>query len=145
MGAPVQRRAGPRPRKIQCFSFEPKGRKKANIPVQRQTDRENPLLLKKVLVVQLLSHVRLLQPHGVQLARLLCPWDPPGKNTGVDCYFLPQEIFPTQESNLGLLHCRQMIYQLSYEGSPLQRLWLTNSAEDSELIWYLLHDPRTSP
>ena len=51
MGAPVQRVAGPRPRKIQCFSFESKGRKKANIPVQRQTDGENPLLLKKVLVV----------------------------------------------------------------------------------------------
>ena len=51
MGAPVQRLAGPRPRKIQCFSFESKGRKKANIPVQRQTDGENPLLLKKVLVV----------------------------------------------------------------------------------------------
>ena len=34
------------------------------------------------------------------------------------CHFLLQEIFPTQESNPGLLNCRQMIYQLSYEGSP---------------------------
>ena len=47
-------------------------------------------------------------------ARLLCPWDSPGKNTGVGCHFLLQGIFPTQESNLGLLHCRQKIYQLSY-------------------------------
>jgi len=50
--------------------------------------------------------------------RLLCPSDPPGKNTGVGCHFLLQGIFPTQESNLGLLYCRQILYQLSYEESP---------------------------
>ena len=43
----------------------------------------------------------------------LCPWDSPGKNIGVGCHFLLQGIFPTQESNLGLLHCRQILYQLS--------------------------------
>ena len=59
------------------------------------------------LVVQSLSLVRLLQPHGLQPVRLLCPWDSPGKNTGVGCHFLFQGIFPTQELNLGLLHCRQ--------------------------------------
>ena len=32
--------------------------------------------------------------------------------------FLLQGIFPTQESNLGLLHCRQILYHLSYQGSP---------------------------
>ena len=37
-------------------------------------------------------------------ARLLCPWDSPGKNIGVDCYFLLQGIFLTQGSNLCLLH-----------------------------------------
>ena len=37
--------------------------------------------------------------------RLLCPWDSPGKNTGVDCHFLLQEIFLTQGLNLGLPHC----------------------------------------
>ena len=52
------------------------------------------------------------------LPRLLCPWDSPGKNTGVGCHFLLQKIFSTQESNPGLLHCRQILYQLSYEGSP---------------------------
>ena len=51
MGAPVQRLAGPRPRKTQCFSFLVQRQEKANIPVQRQTDGENPLLLKEVLVV----------------------------------------------------------------------------------------------
>ena len=44
-----------------------------------------------------------LRPHGLQPARLLCPWDTPGKNTGVGCYALLQGIFPTQGSNLCLL------------------------------------------
>ena len=43
--------------------------------------------------------------------------DSPGKNTGVGCYALLQGIFPTQESNWGLLHCRWILYQLSYQGS----------------------------
>ena len=42
--------------------------------------------------------------------RLLCPWDFPGKNTGVDCYFLLQGVFPTQGSNPCLFHCRRIIY-----------------------------------
>ena len=46
MGVSVQGSAGPRARKTQCFSFESKGRKKASIPVQRQTGRENPLSLR---------------------------------------------------------------------------------------------------
>ena len=60
-----------------------------------------------------------LPPHGLGLTRLFCPWDSPSKNTGVGCHFLHQGIFPTQESNLGLLHCRHIVYRLSYEGSPL--------------------------
>ena len=39
-----------------------------------------------------------LQPHGLQPTRLLCPWDFPGKNTGVGCHFLLQGIFLTQGS-----------------------------------------------
>ena len=52
-----------------------------------------------VVVVKSLSHVQLLQPHGLWPARLLCPWDSPGKNIGVGCHFLLQGIFPTQGSN----------------------------------------------
>ena len=48
-----------------------------------------------------------------------CPWNSSGKNTGVGCHSLLQGIFPTQGSNLGLLHCRQILYHLSYQGSPL--------------------------
>ena len=39
------------------------------------------------------------------------------ENTGVGCHALLQRIFQTQKSNLGLLHCRQILYRLSYEGS----------------------------
>ena len=55
-----------------------------------------------------------LLPHG-----LYSPWNSPGKNTGVGSLSLLQQIFPTQESNQGLLHCRQILYQLSYQESPL--------------------------
>ena len=44
-----------------------------------------------------------------------CPWNSPGKNTGVDCHPLLQRKFPTQGLNPGLLHCRQILYRLSYK------------------------------
>ena len=44
------------------------------------------------------------QSHGLWPTRPLCPWDFPGKKTGVDCHFLLQGIFPTQELNPHLLH-----------------------------------------
>ena len=44
----------------------------------------------------------------------LCPWNFPSKNTGVGCHSLFQEIFPTQEWNPGILHCRQILYCLSH-------------------------------
>ena len=56
-----------------------------------------------------------LQPHG-----LYSPWNFPGQNTGVGSHSLLQGIFPTQGSNPVLLHCRQILYKLSYQGSPLQ-------------------------
>ena len=57
-----------------------------------------------------------LRPHGLWPTRLLCPWDSPGKSTGVGCHYLLQGIFPTQGSNPGLPHCRQMLYRLSHQG-----------------------------
>ena len=56
-----------------------------------------------------------LPPHGLQPSRLLCPWDLPGKNTGMGCHFLLQGIFLTQGLNQSLLHCRQILYHLSYQ------------------------------
>ena len=54
----------------------------------------------------------------LQQARLFCPWNSPGKNTGVDCCALLQGIFLTQGLNSGLPHCGQMLYCLSHQGSP---------------------------
>ena len=52
------------------------------------------------------------------------PWNSPGQNTGVGNLSLLQGIFPTQGSNPGLPHCRQIPYQLSHQGSPAKRVWL---------------------
>ena len=60
-----------------------------------------------------------LQPQGLEPARLLCPWDSPGKNIEVGCHALLQDIFLTQGLNLGLLHCKQILYHLSYRGVPI--------------------------
>ena len=54
---------------------------------------------------------------AVHQGGLLCPWVFPGKDTGMGCHFLLQGIFPTQGSNLGLLHCREILYWLGYKGS----------------------------
>ena len=51
-----------------------------------------------------------LWSHG-----LYSPGNSPGQNTGVSSLSFLQWIFPTQESIHGLLHCRQILYQLSYE------------------------------
>ena len=50
-----------------------------------------------------------LRPRG-----LYSPWNSPGQITGVGSLSLLQGIFPTQGSNLGLLHCRWILYQLNY-------------------------------
>ena len=60
-----------------------------------------------------------LRPHGLySLPGSSVHGDSPGKNTRVGFYALLLGIFPTQESNSGLLHCRQILYRLSHEGSP---------------------------
>ena len=50
------------------------------------------------------------------------PAEPPGKprTTGVGSLSLLQWLFLTQESNQGLMHCRRILYHLSYHGSPLR-------------------------
>ena len=70
------------------------------------------LLWKKVKVkVALLCPT--LWPHG-----LYSPWYSLGQNTRVGTLSLLQGIFPTQELNPGLLHCRWILYQLSHKESP---------------------------
>ena len=88
------------------------------------------------LVIQ--SRLTLLRPHGLSCTRLLCPWDFPGKNTGVGCHFLLHGIFLTQGSNPGLLHCRWILYCLSHQGSPWQGVrldkYLLNESIDEWLF-----------
>ena len=62
-----------------------------------------------------------LQPHGLKPTKLLCPWDSPGKNTGVGCHFLFQGIFLTQGLNphlLCLLHWQADSLPLVPPGKP---------------------------
>ena len=68
-----------------------------------------------------------LGPHG-----LYSPWNSSGQNTGVGSLSLLQGIFPTQGSNPGFLHCRWILYQLSYEGNPKQ--WLAHSKKLSKVL-----------
>ena len=82
-----------------------------------------------------------LLSHG-----LYGPWNSPGQNTGVGSLSLLQKIFPTQGLNPGLLHCRRILYQLSYQGSPLVPLEshitsLSSSFFHSHatLLWVLLY------
>ena len=65
-----------------------------------------------MLVVQ--SCVDSLPPRGLQPARLLCPWNSSNKNIGLGCHFLLQGMFPIQELNPGLQHCKQILYHLSH-------------------------------
>ena len=71
-----------------------------------------------------------LRPRGLQPTRLLCPWNFPGKNTGVGCHFLLQGIFLTQGSNLGLLHWQAGSLPLAIPGKPLRVGEVIN-------IWYV--------
>ena len=71
----------------------------------------------KVKVAQ--SCLNLCDPHG-----LYSSWNSPYQNTGVGSLSLLQGIFSTQGSNLGLPHCRQILYQLSHKGRPRILEWV---------------------
>ena len=79
-----------------------------------------------LLLLSQFSCVRLCATHGQQPTRLLCPWDSPGKNTGVGCHALFQGIFPTQGSNPGLQHCRRILYHLNHQGSSRILEWVAH-------------------
>ena len=57
-----------------------------------------------------------LWPHGLQPAKLLCPWDFPGKNTGVGCHFLLQRIFLTWGWTWVSCIRDRILYSLSHPG-----------------------------
>ena len=73
-----------------------------------------------------------LRPHGLYPTRLLRPWNFPGKSTEVGCHFLLQGIFPTQGSNLGLLHLRQTLYHLSHQEAVIMKYYLALKKKKKE-------------
>ena len=78
-------------------------------------------------VCAVLSHLVMsdsLWPHGCSPPGFSVHEDSPGKNPGVSCHALLQEIFPIQISDPGLLHCRWILYCLSYQGSPRMLEWV---------------------
>ena len=68
----------------------------------------------KKLKCQSLSHVWLFVTPWTVACQLLCPGNSPGNNTAMGSHSLLQRIFLTQGLNLGLLHCRQILYHLSH-------------------------------
>ena len=63
-----------------------------------------------------------LQTHG-----LYSPWNSPGQDTRVGSGSFLQGIIPTQGSNSGLPHSRQILYQLNHQGSPRKLEWVAYS------------------
>ena len=84
-----------------------------------------------------------LRPHV-----LYSPRNSPGQNTGVGSLSLLQGIFPTQGSKPGLPHCRQILYQLSHQGSPSSLKSNPNPAPQSthisSALWWGSHVPRAT-
>ena len=80
-----------------------------------------------------------LWPHRLQLARLLCPWDSPGKNTGVDCHFLFQGIFWIEGSNSRFLHWQTDSLLLS---NNIKKCWC-NFHQGKITFKYFLEDSDT--
>ena len=68
---------------------------KSTVLVKNLPDTYVYIHLCTCVCVQSLRHIQLFAIYGLQPARLLCPWDSPGKNTGVGCHFLFQGVFPT--------------------------------------------------
>ena len=77
-----------------------------------------------------------LQPHG-----LYTPWNFPGQNIRAGSLSFLQGIFTTQELNQGLLHSRQILYPLSYEGSLIATWW---AAAKPQILgfWAIIDVPR---
>ena len=104
---------------------------------QSMRERPGPHLLEFIQSVNFSVMSDSSRPHGLQATQLLHPWNSLGKNTGVGCHFILQGICPSQGSNLGLLHCRQILYHLSHQGISFKgRCIFSNRA------WYSLLQPK---
>ena len=86
-----------------------------------------------------------IEPRSLTLQADSLLTEQPGKpkNTGMGNLSLLQGIFPTQESNWGLLHCKQILYQLSYQRSPKDtgqgtNLWSSPLTYQCQLLGLIL-------
>ena len=70
------------------------------------------------------SESRLVVSDSLQSRGLYSPWKSLGQNTEMGSLSLLQGVFPTQGLNTGLLHCRLILYQLNYKGSPRILEWV---------------------
>ena len=75
-----------------------------------------------------------LQPHWLQPAWILSPWDFPGKDTGVDCCFLLQELAPAQGSKACLLHRQTDSLPLSLLGKPRTPVEITKCSYSEKFL-----------
>ena len=91
---------------------------------QSQTQLSNFTLVMKLKVKESESEGHSVVSDSVWPHGLYSPWNSPGQNTGVCSLSLLQGLFPTQVSNPGLAHCRQILYQLSHKGSPRILEWV---------------------
>ena len=73
------------------------------------------------------KQVKVAQSDSLRPRGLYSSWNSPGQNTGVGRLSLLQGIFPAWGLNPSLLHCRQILYQLSYKGSPTILEWVAYS------------------
>ena len=91
------------------------------LPSPPRWKKRNKLLPKPINYEMLVTQLcpTLCDPMDYSPIRVPCPWDSPGKNTGVGSHSLLQGIFLTQGSNPGLLHCRWILYPLNHpHGKP---------------------------
>ena len=92
-----------------------------------------PTNSESVFVVQSPSHVQLFVTPWTTAHQAPCPWDFPGKNTGVGCHFLLQGIFPTQGLNLCLLHWQADTFTTAPPGKQTS-IYLHNPPEASTIV-----------
>ena len=88
-----------------------------DIPRKLEPKRAEVTILISVLCLVTQLCLTFCDPMDYSLPGSSVSGDSPGKNTGIGFQVLLQGIFPTQESDPSLLHCRQILYRLSYKGS----------------------------
>ena len=125
---------------------------------ERKITQEDPCISQvtflkgKFCLMSLISQWKKVNGKVARSCPTLChpvdnsPWNSPGQNTGVGSLSLLHWIFPTQESNRDLLHCRWILYQLSSQGSPKENFkefnksipWRDFPGKNTEVGCYVL-------